>query len=834
VPKEGVIQSMPTDTPLKKFADTVAKPGKKIAVPQDALARELAERERMNKLGLQALGLAQPVPAPTPVNTFKPVPQDKVQPNAKFGSRPGELRINVDEMLTPLGSAVPEKEYVKTPLGTVRKYKLGTPLVDEDQLALLHEGEAVIPADENPANTEALGVVGDTGQQAQSVPVPQEQPLNTFSLGKVESAAPQEDQLVLQRDPNTLTGSTRLSRADKNGGPEPGLGSVMRPSLTSPQYMPGNGPNVPAPDPMEIIRGDKENAMRKGDLVGLGSALINEKQLVPTYAGPNVKDTSAPAPGQPISDKVLPQDQFRYQEQKFKQDILSGLSAGTPEGEAKAGYARQALEELRAQNPWGSEANHPGVLGKIGHVLGTIGNVAGETLAPGLIEAIPGSRAKREMDSALGRVEVNDAAQNAARTAKADVSDKYELKPVVDRREGSPTFGKNVYAGVNRTDPSDIRYVGAEVPEAPGAQKAAPLTSETSRPYVEMLHAVPLDVVKQVPDKFKGETVGQKLDRLEKSFVGMTPEQAKESITNLRSTGEWAATPERQIAAEGRKEDRQISKEQRTQETKDRNTKGYAEDGNGETIFTNRYEAEQKGYPFQEMKPGDMGKDRQALRQLTDVQKNSSRYTKAARDYKDALASGKRTEGDRIDDGERISKLMTETGMSEISASLAAGGHITVPMLTTMGEAYSKALKSGWYHDLTPQGKDVWDGYLRTLAAVPAYQKALTGIGRTNKEMLDLELANIASPAVMRMDDILRRQANFQENIDQASAGFPKLPGLKTPKQVRDEEEGTRGSSNVPSEGNAKYHLSGKAGEIFSNDGKTWFDSNGKPVSKGQ
>ena len=54
--------------------------------------------------------------------------------------------------------------------------------------------------------------------------------------------------------------------------------------------------------------------------------------------------------------------------------------------------------------------------------------------------------------------------------------------------------------------------------------------------------------------------------------------------------------------------------------------------------------------------------------------------------------------------------------------------------------------------------------------------------------MLDLELANIANPT-MAPADIVRKQGQFQENLDRASEGFPKLPGLQHPREVRAQYE---------------------------------------------
>jgi hypothetical protein len=88
-------------------------------------------------------------------------------------------------------------------------------------------------------------------------------------------------------------------------------------------------------------------------------------------------------------------------------------------------------------------------------------------------------------------------------------------------------------------------------------EKTVPtLTADTAKPYVSELHNIPLDIIKQVPEATKGETNGQKLDRLEKSFVGMTPEQAKIALAGLRQTGEWQVGRDAAAAARAASEKR--------------------------------------------------------------------------------------------------------------------------------------------------------------------------------------------------------------------------------------------------------------------------------------
>lgn len=80
-------------------------------------------------------------------------------------------------------------------------------------------------------------------------------------------------------------------------------------------------------------------------------------------------------------------------------------------------------EEWDKANPWGSANNHPGVGGKIAHVLANIGNTAGEIVAPGITAAIPGSRLSRNMrENAQGEQEAAaETRENAQRNTASEI-----------------------------------------------------------------------------------------------------------------------------------------------------------------------------------------------------------------------------------------------------------------------------------------------------------------------------------------------------------------------------------------------------------------------------
>jgi hypothetical protein len=261
------------------------------------------------------------------------------------------------------------------------------------------------------------------------------------------------------------------------------------------------------------------------------------------------------------------------------------------------------------------------------------------------------------------------------------------------------------------------------------------------------------------------------------------------------------------------------------QQQKDAATQGYVEMPDGRTMISNKAAAEAAGYPFQEMKPGDINKDKTAMRMLNDVQLNTSRYTRAAQVYanpqtqltyhgkpvspqnpvytqgKLSLIGIKNSIKDpdslRASDTQNFNVLMNKAGYADINASISAGGHIELPVLTAYGESLSREINSEAYNELSDQAKDMYDGYVRTMSSIPMYQKAVTQIGRLPETMMNLELANIAHPG-MGAANVVRKQQQFQENIARVSQGFPEnMVGVPHPSQVRREVE-SQGQQPAP------------------------------------
>lgn len=80
----------------------------------------------------------------------------------------------------------------------------------------------------------------------------------------------------------------------------------------------------------------------------------------------------------------------------------------------------RAISDFKAAHPWGSDVSaHPGFLGKIGHVLGRVGNIAGDIVAPGVMENIPGTDLHNNLVRRTQQLGENEAVTNEEKEAQA-------------------------------------------------------------------------------------------------------------------------------------------------------------------------------------------------------------------------------------------------------------------------------------------------------------------------------------------------------------------------------------------------------------------------------
>ena len=160
-----------------------------------------------------------------------------------------------------------------------------------------------------------------------------------------------------------------------------------------------------------------------------------------------------------------------------------------------------------------------------------------------------------------------------------------------------------------------------------------------------------------------------------------------------------------------------------------------------------------------------------AQNQFSNVQLAVSRYDQAARNF---AQSGKPS------DIVGINSALNKTGIGDIQ--IGEWG-VRVPGFSSLAEASSRVANSTAFKNLSPAGQDLVDKYFRMMSSIPEYQKAATGIGRTNKEMLDLELKNIPDPT-MPPAIISNRLSSFQEALSSNASRVPRIQGVPHYKDV--------------------------------------------------
>lgn len=199
-----------------------------------------------------------------------------------------------------------------------------------------------------------------------------------------------------------------------------------------------------------------------------------------------------------------------------------------------------------------------------------------------------------------------------------------------------------------------------------------------------------------------------------------------------------------------------------------------------ERVMTTRAEAQQKGYTNPvAVNEGAVSKERDATAMTNDVQLNTSRYRMAmAQVYKEPM------------NGKQMTALTALTP-EKLGLDIGHGFGLSIP------DVMQKVANASAFSVLSTAQKQAVIGYYSTLASVPAAQKALTGIGRSNKEMLDLELRTIPTPLMDggTFDAMLDR---FQGNIDQTAAKTVRIPGMPSTSDIRNQIEGRRQQPQQP------------------------------------
>lgn len=197
-------------------------------------------------------------------------------------------------------------------------------------------------------------------------------------------------------------------------------------------------------------------------------------------------------------------------------------------------------------------------------------------------------------------------------------------------------------------------------------------------------------------------------------------------------------------------------------------------------VMTTRPEAAAKGYTnIVPVKEGDIQKQTDAVAMTNDVQLNVSRYRAAMNKlYQEPMTA-------------KQAAALTALTPEKLGLDIGHGFGLSLP------DVVQKLMTANAFTVLSPTQKQAMLGYYSTLASVPAAQKALSNIGRSNKEMLDLELRTIPSP-LMDPQTFSYGMDRFQGNVTQTAAKNVRIPGMPTAQSIREEIEGPQQQPQGP------------------------------------
>jgi hypothetical protein len=193
----------------------------------------------------------------------------------------------------------------------------------------------------------------------------------------------------------------------------------------------------------------------------------------------------------------------------------------------------------------------------------------------------------------------------------------------------------------------------------------------------------------------------------------------------------------------------------------------FAMDQNGQQVLSTPQEVASKGFTNPvAVKQTDIEKEKSVSSMISDVQLNKSRYQTAMDQMYSEPVTAKQA------------AALTALTPEKLGIDLGEFAKLNIP------DVIQKVTNAEAFSQLSKTQKQAMVGYYSTLASVPSYQKALTNIGRANKEMMDLELRTIPTP-IMDKESFHVMLDRFQGNIDQVGQRTVRMPGIPTVQEVR-------------------------------------------------
>jgi len=330
--------------------------------------------------------------------------KDLINPASRYGARSGEKRIYTDAQGSEIDPRSPEgmgAAGVRKPyLPTLPIYDTGGIVETEEAPGQRDLDREQIQPSAGAARQAPSTPLGYVGKYTPTEPAPAQSDLDRAQIKEVHQKADDLQDAGLKTNNISQVGLGQIyhNLADKR----------------TPSYLPRVEAPAATPEPTAPTGIGSTGAAPSGQLI----------PEMPAYIGQERIGKGTPGEKQLISDRQTDVDHLKYV-----------MAHGTRE---EAANAEEQLARLEKGTPWGSASNHPGFGGKLGHILGRIGETALSATAPYVNAAIPGSQLNlnaRENEG-IGKIkELGQERLTAAETGLKQAQTQKELRPEKPEKE---------------------------------------------------------------------------------------------------------------------------------------------------------------------------------------------------------------------------------------------------------------------------------------------------------------------------------------------------------------------------------------------------------------
>lgn len=502
----------------------------------------------------------------------------------------------------------------------------------------------------------------------------------------------------------------------------------------------------------------------------LPSIKLPEKAEMPTYGGPG----KPVAQGEAIPANQVKQDEYKYnvqQLQKQHQDALAAFAkTGDPKDQLRADATSRALMEYQKANPWGSAANHPGILGKIGHYGSLVGNIAGDVAAPGVMMNIPGTDLNKKAQ-----------AQGVEKRIEAEVPEVTKREAAEKETEGKPlTNPEATFKDLTTGGPNGGPKINPDTGKPFTTQEANIASQGTGKTPEELYVQESMKGIDPVTGKHF--TRAQAEERYLQMKAGTKPANEEEKRVNdyIASRGQTDTPANREAARTALKASDTVATQQAALPFAEQKAKfNDALNTTRSLLVQQNADANQRGLKADELQNTENTRSAGVITKLTTA--------------KDALNATDEQFSNQV---APVLALLAATSAEGVKRVNKQELDKFVPASGSFGrwiEAHTDQFLSG---------------------QIPAEYRTEVG------HMLDrMEAAEDVEHKIntQSIDNTVRQGA--QQPVQKKTGGAQAKPAPSKP-------QGT------PTATDNKYHMAGAKGEIVSNDGKTWYDLQGKQVGK--